>query len=150
MANSVHLLGRIASDIEFGYTQNTQLAVAKFSVALGRGRDKDGNDRGADFPRVIVWGKQAEFVDKYFRKGKGIYIQGHITTGSYKDRDGNTRYTTDVTADRVEFAYDTEPQKSNSVAPGPGFKDCQSSNPEQMDMDDYPDSFQATDDSVPF
>lgn len=100
--NQVNLIGRLTKDIELRYTSDTQKAVAKFSIAIDRGKDKDGNDRGADFPSVTVFGKTAENCEKFLKKGSQIAIQGRLQTGSY-DKDGKKYYTTDVIADRVEF-----------------------------------------------
>lgn len=91
----------MTKDPEIRY--NDQLAVATFFVAIDRGKDKNGKDRGADFPRVTVFGRQAENCERYLSKGLKVAIQGRIQTGSYTNKDGNTVYTTDVIADRVEF-----------------------------------------------
>ncbi len=99
--NNVILIGRTTKDPEIRVS-NSGLAVARFSVAIDRGKDKDGNDKGADFPNVVVFGKQAENCEKYLHKGLKVAIQGHIQTGSY-EKDGKKVYTTDVVADRVEF-----------------------------------------------
>ena len=101
--NSVALIGRLTKDPEVRYISENQTAVATFSIAINRGKDKNGQDRGADFPRVTVFGRQAENCERYLSKGRLVGIQGRIQTGSYKDRDGKTVYTTDVIADRVEF-----------------------------------------------
>ena len=98
--NSVILIGRVANDIEVRYTAS-QMAVAIFAVAVDR-PVKDG-EKKADFPRVTVFGKQAENCERYTRKGLKIGIQGRLQTGSYKGKDGHTVYTTDVIAERVEF-----------------------------------------------
>ena len=65
--------------------------------------DKPKKDAGADFIRVTVWGAQAENCNKWLTKGRQVAVSGRIQTGSYKDRNGQTVYTTDVVADRVEF-----------------------------------------------
>ena len=78
-------------------------SVARFSIAIDRGKDRDGNDRGTDFPNVVVFGKQAESCEKYLEKGRQVAITGRIQTGSYTKQDGTKVYTTDVVADRVEF-----------------------------------------------
>lgn len=101
MTNLVVLIGRITKDIECRYTPGG-MAVAKFSLALDRGKDKDGNDRGADFPTVTVFGRTAENLEKFSGKGLRIAVIGRITTGSY-EKDGHTVYTTEVAADRIEF-----------------------------------------------
>ena len=95
--NNVTLIGRLTRDPEVRYTES-QLAVARFSIAV----DKNGKDKGADFPSIAVFGKQAENCEKYLNKGRKVAIQGHIQTGSY-EKDGRKVYTTDVVADRVEF-----------------------------------------------
>lgn len=98
--NSVILIGRVAQDIEVRYTAG-QMAVATFTVAVDRPvKDKE---KQADFPRVTVFGKLAENCERYTRKGLRIGIQGRLQTGSYKNKDGYTVYTTDVIAERIEF-----------------------------------------------
>ena len=100
--NSVILIGRLARDPELSYTPNTNTAVGRFTIAVDRPR-RDGEDQGADFIRITVWGRQAETCDRYLSKGRQVAVHGRIQTGSYKDRNGETVYTTDVVADRVEF-----------------------------------------------
>ena len=99
--NQVVLIGRLARDPELSYTQN-QTAKAVFTIAVDRPK-RDGQDQGADFIRITVWGKTAENCDRYLSKGRQVCVQGRIQTGSYKDKNGQTVYTTDVVADRVEF-----------------------------------------------
>ena len=100
--NQVVLIGRLARDPELSYTPNTQSAMCRFTIAVDRPR-RQGEDAGADFIRITVWGRQAETCDRYLSKGRQVAIQGRIQTGSYKNREGVTVYTTDVVADRVEF-----------------------------------------------
>ena len=100
--NSVVLIGRLTRDPEVRYTAGTQMAVCTFTVAIDR-PVKQGSERQADFPRVTVFGKQAENCEKYLAKGRLVGVQGRIQTGSYTNKDGQTVYTTDVVADRVEF-----------------------------------------------
>lgn len=100
--NSTILTGNLASDPELRYTPNTQTAFCRFVLAVNRPK-RDGEDQGADFIRITVWGKQAENCDRYLSKGRQCAVMGRIQTGSYKNRDGQTVYTTDVIADRVEF-----------------------------------------------
>ncbi|MEG0291795.1 MAG: single-stranded DNA-binding protein [Anaerovoracaceae bacterium] len=100
--NNVVLIGRLTRDPEVRYTEQ-QLAIARFSVAIDRGKDKNGESRGTDFPTVVVFGKQAENCEKFLAKGRQVGVQGRIQTGSYVNKDGNKVYTTEVVADRVEF-----------------------------------------------
>ena len=99
--NSVVLIGRLTRDPELSYTPS-QTAVCHFSIAVDRPR-RNGEDQGADFIRITVWGRQAETCDRYLSKGRQVAVLGRIQTGSYKNREGATVYTTDVVADRVEF-----------------------------------------------
>ena len=100
--NRVELIGRLTKSVE-AKTSGSGMAVARFSIAISRGKDKDGNDRGADFPSIVCFGKTAENCEKYLGKGSQISVEGHLQTGSYKKEDGSTVYTTDVIADRIQF-----------------------------------------------
>ena len=116
--NNVVLIGRLTRDPEVRYTES-QLAVARFSIAV----DKNGKDKGADFPSIAVFGKQAENCEKYLNKGRKVAIQGHIQTGSY-EKDGRKVYTTDVVADRVEFLEwgDREEKPTSNSGTFEGFE----------------------------
>ena len=100
--NCVSLIGRLTKDPEVRYGSASQLAIARFSIAIDRGKDKNGNDAGADFPNIICFGKTAELVEKYLSKGRLVGISGKIQTGSY-EKEGRKVYTTEVAADKVEF-----------------------------------------------
>ena len=148
--NSVVLIGRLTRDPEVRYTAATQMAVATFTVAIDR-PVRAGGEKQTDFPRVTVFGKQAENCEKYLAKGRLVGVQCRLQTGSYQNRDGVTVYTTDVVADRVEFlewgdrpagnssGY-SAPRQNSFAAPA-----ANNSMPEEM-----PDSFQAIDEDVPF
>ena len=106
--NAVQLVGRLTKDPEIKYTEG-QMAVARFTVAIDR-PPRDGQ-KEADFPNVVVFGKQAENCGKYTAKGKLIGIEGRIQTGSYTNKNGDKVYTTDVVANRVEFIEWADKQK---------------------------------------
>lgn len=99
--NTVNLIGRLTRDIEVRYTESGT-AVASFAIAIDRPPRQDGN-KETDFPRVIVFGKTAENCAKFLKKGLLVGVEGRIQTGSYTNREGQTIYTTDVVANRVEF-----------------------------------------------
>ena len=132
--NSVILIGRLTKDPELSYTPNNNLAICKFTLAVDRPK-KDGQDQGADFIRITVFGRQAETSDRYLSKGRQAAVQGRIQTGSYKNQKGDTVYTTDVIADRVEFlgGNDGQTPQRNTAPP----------------QDEYP-GFSAVDDDVPY
>lgn len=98
--NSVQLIGRLTKDPEVRYTTGqNQTAVATFTLAI----DRMGKEKQTDFPRITVFGRQAENCEKYLRRGNRVAIEGRIQTGSYTNKDGNKVFTTDVVANRVEF-----------------------------------------------
>ncbi|MDR2295329.1 MAG: single-stranded DNA-binding protein [Clostridiales Family XIII bacterium] len=99
--NQVILIGRLTRDPEVRYTAD-QMAIASFTLAVDRPFTA-GKEKQTDFPRITVFGKQAEICERYLAKGRLTAVQGRIRTGSYKNKDGTTVYTTEVTADRVEF-----------------------------------------------
>lgn len=114
--NKVIIVGRFTRDPEVRYTANNT-CYASFSIAVDRRYKQDGQPT-ADFPRVIAWGKTAEFIEKYFRKGMKIAIDGRIQTGSYKNNDGQTIYTTDVVAENVEFVESKNSSDNNNNTKG--------------------------------
>lgn len=108
--NKVILTGRLTAKPELNYTQS-QMAVTKFTIAV----DRFSKDKGADFIRITVFGKQAENVCRYMDKGRMIAVEGSIQTGSYKDRDGKTVYTTDIIANHTEFlGGNSEPREQTA------------------------------------
>lgn len=100
--NSVSLIGRLTRDPDVRYGAASQTAIARFSIAIDRMPDRNG-EKKTDFPNIVCFGKTAELVEKYVGKGRLVGIQGRLQTGSYQDKDGKTIYTTEVVADRVEF-----------------------------------------------
>lgn len=94
--NLVVLAGRATKEPEVRYGQNN-MAIAKYSIAVDRGRDK-----GTDFVNITAFDKSAEFAEKYIKKGAKFLITGHIATGSY-EKDGKKVHTFDVIADKQEF-----------------------------------------------
>ena len=100
--NSANLTGRFTRDPEIRYTDGGS-SIARFFVACDRRYKQEGGPT-ADFISCVAFGKTAEFIEKYFRKGMKIEISGRIQTGSYTNQEGNKVYTTDVIAEQVGFA----------------------------------------------
>ncbi|MGP1569520.1 MAG: single-stranded DNA-binding protein [Eubacteriales bacterium] len=100
--NNVVLIGRLTRDPDVRYAAATQLAVARFTLAIDR-VVAAGKERQTDFPSVVAFGKTAEICERFLKKGRQVAVQGRIQTGSYQNKDGATVYTTDVVADRVEL-----------------------------------------------
>lgn len=94
-------IGRLTADPELRQTQSG-IAVSSITVAVDRPYQK-GTDKKADFIPVVVWRQSAEFLNKYFSKGDPIQIEGRIEIRTYEDKDGVTRYVTEVIADNISF-----------------------------------------------
>ena len=152
--NSVVLIGRLTRDPEVRYTAGTQMAVCTFTVAIDR-PVRAGAEKQTDFPRVTVFGKQAENCERFLAKGRLVGVQGRIQTGSYTNRDGAAAYTTDVVADRVEFLEwgDRAPRSGGNAGGQQGQQYAQPQQSQSYDDRDngVPEGFQAiTDDDIPF
>lgn len=113
--NNVSLLGRLVRDPEVRYGQNESVSVAKFSLAVERKWKRDG-DPTVDFINCTVFGKSAEFTEKYFRKGMRVAITGRIQTGSYKNKDGQTVFTTEIIVESQEIAQSKSESNESSTA----------------------------------
>lgn len=143
--NSVVLIGRLTRDPEVRYTPSTQMAVATFSIAIDRPTGQ-GKEKQTDFPRITVFGRQAENCERFLTKGRLVGVQGRIQTGSYKNKDGVTVYTTDVVANNVEFLEwgdrGGDGSRNNTSVPT-GFQ--------KMDEPSVPEGFSSLDDDdIPF
>lgn len=113
-------MGRLTADPDVRYSQGENpTAVAKYTLAVDRRFKRDGEPT-ADFIRCVVFGKPAEFTEKYFRKGTKICISGRIQTGSYTNRDGQKVYTTDVIVEEQDFAESKAASaQNNNIQAGP-------------------------------
>ena len=100
--NKVCLVGRLTAKPELRYT-GSNIPYARFTLAVNRTFTNEQGQREADFIGIIVWRKQAENVANYLDKGSQVSIEGRIQTGSYTDKEGNKKYTTDIVADSVQF-----------------------------------------------
>ena len=135
--NKVILMGRLTRDPEVRYSSGeTATAVARFTLAVDRRFARRDSEQTADFIGCVAFGRNAEFIEKYFRQGMRVTICGRIQTGSYTNRDGNKVYTTDVVVEEQEFAeskaasdanrsmgggYQAAPAPSPMGAAGDGF-----------------------------
>lgn len=114
--NNVSLVGRLTRDPEIK-TTNSGSSYARFSIAV----DRRGKDAGTDFINIVAFGKTSEFIERYFRKGQRIGINGRIQTGSYEGKDGKKVYTFDVIAENVEFVESKSASASATPANADGF-----------------------------
>ena len=122
--NKVILMGRITRDAEIRYTQGEKsTAIARFSLAVDRRFKRDNDEQNTDFISCIAFGKIAEFLEKFGRKGTKFVVDGRIQTGSYNNKEGQKVYTTDVVVENIEFAESKNSSGSggstNQPAPAP-------------------------------
>ncbi|MCI8292777.1 MAG: single-stranded DNA-binding protein [Hespellia sp.] len=116
--NKVVLMGRLTRDPEVRYSQgDNPLAIARFTLAVDRRFKRDG-EQTADFINCVVFGKSAEFSERYFRQGTKIVVSGRIQTGSYTNRDGVKVYTTEVVVEEQEFAESKAVSDANAANAG--------------------------------
>ncbi|GHV16681.1 hypothetical protein FACS189425_01420 [Clostridia bacterium] len=113
MLNKAIIMGRLTRDPEFRATPNGA-SVCNFSVAVDRRFVRQGEERQTDFINCVAWRQTAEFVNKYFTKGRMINVVGSIQTRTWTDTDGKKRYATDVVADEVNFCGE---KRSDGDAP---------------------------------
>ena len=103
--NKVILMGRLTRDPEVRYSQGENAtAIARYTLAVDRRFNRNGDENSADFIGCVAFGKSAEFAERYLHKGTKIAVTGRIQTGSYTNRDGVKVYTTDVVVEDQEFA----------------------------------------------
>ena len=121
--NKVILIGRVVRDADIRYSQGENTTcIARYTLAVDRKFKQEGQPN-ADFINCIAFGKLGEFAEKYLHKGTKIAVTGRIQTGSYKNKDGNTVYTTDVVVEEQEFCEsksqsNSQPQPAQSNSDG--------------------------------
>lgn len=103
MLNRVVLMGRLTADPDLRQTTGGT-SVVSFSIAVDRDYAPKGEDRQTDFVNLVAWRQTAEFISKYFQKGKMIAVEGRLQTRTYTDANGAKRYITEVVVDRPYFA----------------------------------------------
>jgi single-strand DNA-binding protein len=113
MFNKVILMGRICHDLELKTTPSG-VSVLSFRIAVDRNYQVKGEERKADFFSVVAWRSTAEFVNKYFGKGRMIMIDGEIQTKQYVDKNNITQNTVEIVADNVHFTGEKANQQYNN------------------------------------
>lgn len=150
--NKVILLGRLTADPELRQTQSG-IATCSFTVAINNGKDKDGNERDPDFINCKAWRQTAEFISKWWSKGKMIALEGKFKTDKYQDKkypDVN-HYNSYVLVDNVEFCGDkgsTSTTSNYQVAAATETATTQQADDALSDLGDFETIL--SDGSVPF
>lgn len=155
--NKVMLTGRITHDLDLRYTPSGT-AVLQFNIAINRPKDENGEQK-ADFPTIVVWGKQAENLNKYQKKGSQIGIVGRIQTRNYDNNEGKKVYVTEVIAENIEFLESkkddsnfknlTETQPSNNTS-AESAEDPYANFGNQITLEDLDRTSIVNDDDLPF
>ena len=117
MYNKVILMGRIVNDLELKTTPSG-VSVLSFRIAVDRRYQVKGEERKSDFINIVAWRNSAEFISRYFSKGRMILIDGELQTRSYQDKNGNTAYVTEVLVDQAAFTGEAKKSDSSSLATG--------------------------------
>lgn len=121
--NKAFLMGRLTNDPNITYSQGAEpLCIARYNLAVDRRGKKVEGQPTADFVSCVAFKGNAEFAEKYLKKGTKVVVEGHIQTGSYTDKNGNKVYTTDVIIDSQEFAESKKETQENAPS-APADKD---------------------------
>ena len=135
--NKVILMGRLVRDPEVRYTQgDNQMAIARYTLAVDRRFNRNGDENTADFISCVAFGKSGEFAERYFRKGTKVLVTGRIQTGSYTNKDGVKVYTTDVVVEDQEFAESKNSNNNSGDNYGNNFGGGNSQSAAPMAADD--------------
>ena len=134
--NKVILIGNLTAAPELKKTPNG-VSVASFSIAVNRRFTKQDGQQQTDFINIVAWRQTAEFVTRYFNKGKPISICGQLQTRSWTDQNGQKRYTTEVVADEAAFV-ENKGTSADAGAPAPSYGGGGKSFEDLVDDDEYP------------
>ena len=115
MLNRVILMGRITQDLELRTTAGGQ-SVLTFNIAVDRNFVKQGEERQSDFITCVAWRQQAEFINRYFAKGRLIAIEGNLRSRTYDDKNGTKHYVTEVYVDQVSFTGERAQQSQDGYS----------------------------------
>ena len=117
--NKIILMGNLTRDPEIRYTQGENaLAIARFSLAINRRFAKQG-DTEVDYFNCTAFGKQAEFIEKYFRKGSRMLVSGRVQNDNYTNKNGEKVYSVQIIAEEIEFAERKGSGQTSGGAPEP-------------------------------
>jgi len=118
--NKVILMGRLTRDPEVRYSQgDSQMAIARFSLAVDRRFKRQGDTVTADFFNCTAFGKQGEFVEKYLKQGTKIVVTGRIQNDNYTNKEGQKVYSVQIIVEEIEFA-----ESKNAAGGGSSFQNA--------------------------
>lgn len=137
--NKVILMGNLTRDPEISYSQSSNLAIARFSIAVNRRFAREGEDN-TDFFNCTAFGKTAEFVEKYFHKGSRMLLSGRVENDNYTNKNGEKVYGVRIIAEDIEFAERKSADASSSYVAPSGSSDNPMPappSPDAADNDDF-------------
>lgn len=135
------LIGRLTADPELRSTQSG-ISVVQFTVAVDRDYQKQGEERQADFISCVAWRQTAEFISKYFGKGRMIAVEGSIQTRNYEDKQGNKRTAVELIVNKAHFTGEKKQESQQT------YQDNSYQQPAQPDYISDPNVI--SDDGIPF
>lgn len=149
--NKVILMGRLTRDPEVRYTQgDNSLAISRYTLAVDRRFNRNQDDQTADFINCVAFGRNAEFSEKYLRKGTKIVVEGRIQTGSYTNKDGQKVYTTEVVVESSEFAESKNGGSAEGFAPSGNVQAAPSQESAPVDMGGFMHIPDGIEEELPF
>lgn len=134
--NKVFFMGRIASDVELKTTPNGT-AVCSFRLAVDRNYQKKGEEKVTDFFNIVAWRQQAEFISRFFKKGRMIIVEGEMQTRKYDDKNGNPATWYDVVVERAYFTGEKIGDPAPDASPAPSSYEAGTPAASE-DNEDYP------------
>jgi len=142
MLNHIVLMGRLTRDVELRRT-GSGIAVASFTIAVDRDFAEKGKEKETDFIDIVAWRSTAEFVEKYFSKGRMAVVDGRLQVRKWQNKDGENRYSTEVIAEHVYFGDSKKDSSSgnsygqqNSGYNAPASGDYSANNFDMLEDDD--------------
>lgn len=120
--NKTILLGRITQDLELKQTPNG-VSVLSFTVAVDRNFTKQGEEKQSDFISCVAWKERAEFISRYFGKGRMIAVEGQLRTRTYEDKHGSKHYVTEVYVDNASFTGEKKAENQSMIGNPDDYED---------------------------
>ena len=136
--NKIILLGRLTKTPEIKYSEPTNTKIALFTLAVNRKYAKQGEERETDFINIVAYSKLADFSEKYLSQGIQINVVGRLQNRSYEDKNGHTKYVTEVIAEELYFA-DSKKKTDKSILWKEPDKSSKSNNDTTDDLLDNAD-----------
>lgn len=142
--NKVILIGHLGKDVELRKTQSGK-SVASFSLATSESYKNSNGDKqtSTEWHNILVWGKLADLVNQYLKKGSPAYLEGKVTYRSWEDKDGNKKYRTEIVAKEIKFLGSGGSNRTESAPPS-------TSSPNMPSMQSQGENMYGQDEDLPF